>query len=153
MQDFEAMNVDFKASILGQMAGILDHFQRFRLPPSIDRYGGLTFGGDGSYISGPLSIYDAGPFDDYSGLLRATMDTKINEADGSPQVNGWQSNKIRQRLDAFLRDGLPDLMKSIALPEKVLVHADLCKLFLSRLVWRRSHSLQQSTTFYTTRRQ
>lgn len=102
--------------------------QRFRLPSTIDRYGGVGFDAEGNYVNTALSMFDAGPFETYPELLRATITSKLIKADGDSRVRGWRDNGIRARLDEFLNRGLPTLLQGVASLDKVLVHADFCKI-------------------------
>jgi len=136
MEDFESMDTESKSNILAQTADILDCFQRFELPESIDQYGGLGFDAGGQRVSSALSNFDAGPFGTYEELVRATIESKLERADADSRVKGWRDNNIRTRLNDFLKHGLPDLLKDMRLPKKVLVHADfvcICLLWAAFL--------------------
>ena len=122
--DFGSMSPENKVIILRQMADILSTLQQHQLPPTIQDYGGLDFGPSGEYISGPMSIMDAGPFPTYEGLVRATILSKLAKADTDAQVLGWQSNGVRARLNNFVDQGLHDAMKNLGSFPKALVHAD-----------------------------
>lgn len=126
-RDFDVKDANGKATILGQMADILAGFQRYKLPETIDRFGGVGFDADGLYISKALTTFDVGPFDEYDELIRAIIVAKLKEADANPRVDGWRGNDIRKRLDNFIARGLPNLLSQSNLSEKVLVHADFCK--------------------------
>lgn len=124
VEDFEAMDKADKAVILGQMADILACLQRFELPGTIGKYGGLAFDASGNIVSTALSIFHAGPFSSYHDLLRGTIQDKLEKVDADPWVRGWRDNGIRDRLDKFLSRGLTDLLKDISSLDKTLVHAD-----------------------------
>lgn len=132
LDGFSSMNAQEKSTILEQMADILACFQRFQLPHTIDQYGGVGFDSSGNYVSTALSIFDAGPFATYQELLRATITSKLAKVDNDPQVKGWRDNNIRARLDDFLDRGLPTLLRDVASLDKVLVHADFCKIISLR---------------------
>lgn len=126
LAEFSSLGAQEKANILEQMADIMACFQRFQLPRTIDKYGGVGFDASGNYVNTALSIFDAGPFETYQDLLRATITSKLGQADRDPRVRGWRDNGIRARLDEFLDRGLPVLLRDVASLEKVLVHADFC---------------------------
>lgn len=128
LAEFSSWSEEDKANILEQMADVLACLQRFQLPSTIDQYGGVGFDAEGNYVNTALSMYDAGPFETYPELLRATITSKLIKADGDSRVRGWRDNGIRARLDEFLNRGLPTLLQGVASLDKVLVHADFCKI-------------------------
>ena len=133
LDDFGQMSDENKAFMLRQMADVLTILQRYRLPATIRDYGGLNFGPSGEYVSGPLSILDAGPFTTYEGLVKATIESKLAKADTDPQVEGWRANGVRARLDKFIAEGLHVTMEKMGTFPKVLVHADFSMYSCYRL--------------------
>lgn len=128
LAEFSSWSEQDKANILDQMADVLACLQCFQLPSTIDQYGGVGFDAEGNYVNTALSMYDAGPFETYPELLRATITFKLVKADGDSRVRGWRDNGIRARLDEFLNRGLPTLLQGVASLDKVLVHADFCEI-------------------------
>ena len=124
LEDFGQMNDADKACILSQIADLLSNFQLIELPTSIRDYGGLGFGLSGEYVSAPMSIMDTGPFPTYKDLVHATIQSKLDKADTDPQVKGWRANGVRARLEQFIAEGLPVVIKSMGSFPKALVHAD-----------------------------
>ena len=124
LDDFGEMTDEDKANILGQMADVLVTLQRYQLPSTVRDFGGLGFGPSGEYNSAPISILNAGPFATYGDLVKATIQSKLVKADSDPQVQGWQANGIRARLDKFIADGLHSALDDLGNFPKVLVHAD-----------------------------
>lgn len=124
LDDFHQMSDNDKALILRQMADVLTILQQYQLPATIRDYGGLDFGPSGEYVSAPLSILDAGPFTTYSGLVKATIQSKLAKADTDPQVQGWRASGVRARLDKFIAEGFHVAMENMGTFPKVLVHAD-----------------------------
>ena len=122
------------------MAGVLACFQRYKLPDSIQEYGGVCFDNAGRYYSAPLGVMDDGPFSTYEAFVRGAIRSKLRQADQDPQVDGWRDNRLRGRLDHFLTSGLRHAVKdSVGKLDKVLVHADLCK---------NDHTLHEHMTFH-----
>ncbi|KAF2224863.1 phosphotransferase enzyme family-domain-containing protein [Elsinoe ampelina] len=124
-QDFEAMELDKQKIILGQMADVIGALQRFDVPESIKQYGGLTYTTDGSMVSSAMSILDGGPFQTYAELVLGTIRSKLTKADKNSHIAGWHANGVRDRLETFLMDGYPGLMRTATATDKRLVHADL----------------------------
>ncbi|KAL9088006.1 MAG: hypothetical protein Q9165_006347 [Trypethelium subeluteriae] len=85
-EDFQGMSQEQRSKILEQMADILAHFQRYKIPDSVKGYGGLTFNAAGEYVSAPLSILDGGPFPTYEALVKKTIESKLAKSDIDPRV-------------------------------------------------------------------
>nr|POF15047.1 hypothetical protein CFP56_72151 [Quercus suber] len=127
LDEFSSFNAEEKTNVLEQMADILACFQRFHLPDTIDKYGGIGFDNSGQYVSTALSIFNGGPFVTHRELILATVMSKLVHADDDPRVKGWRDNGVRERLNDFLDRGLTVLLRDTATLDRVLVHADFCK--------------------------
>ncbi|MCJ1378392.1 hypothetical protein MMC17_001490 [Xylographa soralifera] len=79
----------------------------------MQQYGGLGFGPLGEYVSAPISILDAGPFSTYEDLVKATVQSKLVQADTDSQVEGWRANGVRARLDKFIEEGFHAVMENM----------------------------------------
>ena len=75
-------------------------------------------------MSASLSFMDAGPFATYEEFVKATIRSKLAEADADLQVAGWRANGIRARLDKFVAEGLFPVIRGMGDWPKALVHAD-----------------------------
>ncbi|PNS20973.1 Acyl-CoA dehydrogenase family member 10 [Sphaceloma murrayae] len=124
LEDFEGMDDEKRAAILGQMADILMALQKYRLPKSIREYGGIAFNTAGDIVSAPMSIHQAGPFRSYNDLVLATIRTKLLKADSEARLQGWHGQGIRARLHDFLEERFGFAMSLVTTLDKTLVHGD-----------------------------
>lgn len=51
--------------ILSQLAQVFKMIQKYELPSTITKYGGIGFGEKGAIVSGPITFPWGGPFDKY----------------------------------------------------------------------------------------
>ncbi len=73
----------------------------------------MNFSPSEKYVSGSLSIPHASPFTTCDGLVRATIQSKLAQADTDPQMEGWRANDVKARLDEFVTEGLHVAMENI----------------------------------------
>ncbi|KAI1856322.1 uncharacterized protein JN550_013853 [Neoarthrinium moseri] len=121
---FKDLTLQDKSVVLAQMADILALFQKFKVPQTIDKFGGLRFDDCGNIISAQMTIYKGEPSATYSEFIRAIFSVKLQEADENPVMQGWTDKGVRARLDNFINSRLGDILKEHEDPEKVLVHSD-----------------------------
>ncbi|KAF4547650.1 Hypothetical protein D9617_38g090900 [Elsinoe fawcettii] len=126
LDNFDSMDNEKQAIILGHMADILKVLQNFGLPSSVTKYGGLTFDSNGDIVSAPMSIQQGGPYESYHDLVLGTIRSKLQKADQDPIVDGWKGHGIRNRIDHFLESRFDTIMSSVTQTKKTLVHADFC---------------------------
>ena len=117
------MDLPGKRIILAQMSEILSAMQSYRLPPSIEGFGGLTFDTAGRIVSGRLTSADAGPWSSYQESYKGLLQVALAKADSNPYIRGWQANGVRERVDAFVEPGVPAQFRSLGSKErKVIIH-------------------------------
>ncbi|KAI9654791.1 MAG: hypothetical protein M1821_005785 [Bathelium mastoideum] len=125
LKDFQGMKDEDQAKILGQMADILACFQAYKIPGSVQGFGGLRFGPHGEFHSAPLSIFAGGPFSTYEDLVRKTIESKLQKSENDAHVQGWRDSDVRERLESFLARGLHQIMSgSLNQLDRAFVHAD-----------------------------
>lgn len=136
-EPFQTMSPDEKRGILAQMAVILHALQDYRLPDSIQGYGGVMFSEAGAIISAPMPSVGAGPWTSLEDSYRGRMEVALALADENPHLRGWRPNAVRERVEAFIQMGLSERLSRLsAKEERVIVHADLCMSFaLPLLLW------------------
>ena len=121
----DSMDLQNKKTIFAQMAGMLSEMQRYRLPPSITGFGGLTFDSAGRIVSSVMTSIDAGPWPSYEEQYKGRLKVALARADANPYIRGWQANGVRKRIDAFVDHGVHAQFRNLASKEeKVLTHAD-----------------------------
>ncbi|KAI9673234.1 MAG: hypothetical protein M1817_003097 [Caeruleum heppii] len=121
--EFSKMDLEGKESVLQQMAEILLKLQHYQLPDTIQEFGGLSFDESGDVISGPVTIFQGGPFSTYEDEYREMLRLRLATADKNSLVQGWRSRGIRERLECFLAQGLGRIMQGVDY-KKVLIHGD-----------------------------
>lgn len=128
---FDALSLQDKSVVFGQMSDILALLQRFKIPRTVDRFGGLKFDEQsGEVISAQMAIFTGDPSLTYKDLLRNIFRVKLGEADDNPVMRGWKENGVRVRLDDFIDNRLDDIFKNHNDTQKVLVHGDFSKSLL-----------------------
>lgn len=122
---FGSMPNGEKAKVLAQMAGILKALQDFRLPSSIQQYGGVTFDNAGQIVSTAMTSVGSGPWLVYEDYFKDRLDRALQQAESNPYIKGWHANGVRERLNAFVETGVPAQFKDLVFKDaKSIVHAD-----------------------------
>ncbi|KAK1613535.1 hypothetical protein BDP81DRAFT_336811 [Colletotrichum phormii] len=121
---FNDFSLRDKVVLLGQMADILALLQDFKVPKTVDRFGGLRFDQHGDVISAQMTMFTGEPSVTYVDFLRNIFRVKLREADENPVIQGWMEGGVRSRLDEFIDRRLPEALVDHE-PRKALVHADL----------------------------
>ena len=121
------MGLDAKSVVFRQMAEILALIQKFEIPKTIESFGGLKVNLDGEAISAEMTLRVGEPSASYGDLIRSLVAGKLEEADNNPVIKGWNENKLRTRLDRFIKFGLPQMLENLENQRKVLVHSDFSK--------------------------
>ncbi|CAG8973049.1 hypothetical protein HYALB_00010823 [Hymenoscyphus albidus] len=132
-ESFDDMSLEKKRSILEQMGRILKSLQDYELPPSITGYGGVTFDETGRKISAAMTSVGAGPWDSYEASFEGRLRVALRKANQNPYIQGWRANGLRERLDAFVKRGVPALFEALGSKhDRVIIHADFSN---SSLKW------------------
>lgn len=124
---FNELSIEDKSVVLSQMAEILALLQKFPLPQTVDKFGGLRFDEAGNIVSAQMTIYKGEPMATYEDLIRTIFRVKLGEADDNPIMQGWRDKGVRARLDHFVQHKLGEILKVYQNPKKVLVHSDFSK--------------------------
>ncbi|KAI1156736.1 hypothetical protein F4825DRAFT_458911 [Nemania diffusa] len=102
---FESMDLQQKKAILSQMAKLLKGLQDYQLPETITGFGGVTFDEKGRIVSTAMTSVGVGPWLTYEASFKGRLEVALQRADANPYIQGWHSNGVRDRLDAFIKDG------------------------------------------------
>jgi hypothetical protein len=125
---FDSMPSEEKKSILAQMAEILKALQDFKLPSSIEQYGGVTFDSAGQIVSTAMTSVSSGPWLLYEDYFRNRLVLALQQADSNPYIKGWHANGVRKRLEVFVGSGVPAQFEALeSRDDKTIVHADFSK--------------------------
>lgn len=85
---FEAFSLDEKKRLVGEVAAIFAALQGVKLPPGLDRHGGLTIDKQGAIVSGQSTLQEGEPWTKYEDHWVANLELKLKEADESAVVQG-----------------------------------------------------------------
>ncbi|KKP05608.1 aminoglycoside 3'-phosphotransferase/choline kinase domain protein [Trichoderma harzianum] len=122
---FEALSLEDKSIVLGQMADILALLQQFDIPKTVEMFGGLKFDEHGNVASGQMSLFKGEPSTTYKDFIRSIFKIKLQEADENPVIVGWEENGLRAKLDKFIGHQLDEILKDYEQVRRVLIHGDL----------------------------
>ncbi|KAI1747935.1 hypothetical protein F4782DRAFT_390828 [Xylaria castorea] len=122
---FESMDLQQKRAILSQMAKLLKGLQDYQLPDTITGFGGVTFDEKGCIASTAMTSVGVGPWPTYEASFKGRLEVALQRADANPYIQGWHSNGVRDRLKAFIKDGVPSQFEALKTAhEKSIIHAD-----------------------------
>ncbi|KAI1306626.1 hypothetical protein F5Y03DRAFT_354001 [Xylaria venustula] len=123
-ESFGSMTLEQKKVILSQKAALLKALQDYQLPDSITGYGGVTYDEGGRMISAAMTSVGAGPWPTYEASFKSRLEVALRRADANPYIQGWHAKGIRERLDNFVKHGLPNQFQFLQAQDKSIVHAD-----------------------------
>lgn len=126
---FGTMDHDQKKEIFVQMAELLKALQEYKLPETITDFGGVTYNDDGQIISAIMPTVGTGPWRSFEASFVGRLEVGLKKADKNPYIKGWRTNGLRDRLEAFVAEGVPAQFKTLSSKEdRSIVHADFSKL-------------------------
>lgn len=125
---FRAFSPEDQDHVLTQIAQAVKYLQDFELPEGARLFGGLTFESNGKISNTQSSIPCGGPFSTYGDFVQGMCQWQLEASERSTHLNGWKEfPELRQRLDAFFKAGLKDVISQIPDYNPCLVHADIGK--------------------------
>ncbi|AEO63735.1 uncharacterized protein THITE_2058678, partial [Thermothielavioides terrestris NRRL 8126] len=129
---FKKLGRDAKKAVLGEIARVLRLLQQYKLPASVEGYGGLGFAEDGTIAVGPTAIYGATKrcetyHELYTECVSSPLFVIVNS---SSKAAGWKDSDLRTRIDEFVERGFKPLLERSAdlKPRQTLVHGDFGEL-------------------------
>ncbi len=76
-----------------------------------------------------MNSVGSGPWPSYEAHLRDRLQLALQSADANPYIKGRPANRVRQRLDALLKSGVPEQFEFLESKyDKAIVHVDFGKL-------------------------
>ncbi|KAJ9144690.1 Phosphotransferase enzyme family protein [Pleurostoma richardsiae] len=115
-----------RAAVIEQVADVVAALQRAELPPGAHAYGGLNFDEAGHVVSGESPLVRGGPWDGYAEFWAAKVRGQMEDAEGSPLLDGWRPGGLRERLEKFLAEGgVEKILEGVDVSKKALMHGDL----------------------------
>lgn len=131
--DLYALDHESVGSVCKQLARVTKALQAYELPSGITGYGGITFNDDGELPSTKGIFRTGGPYTTYREYLKATILWQLAESENIDSLRGWRfipdAPDLRERIDAFISDGLDSLLSKVPESKLTLVHGDLSKWY------------------------
>ncbi|KAJ3496688.1 hypothetical protein NLG97_g2473 [Lecanicillium saksenae] len=129
-QDLDAqlpsLTQEEKENVLDHIAKIVSALQNATVPPSVQQFGGLRFDAKGAIVSAEMALVKGGPFNIYTDLWAAKLESQLAEAETSPVLEGWRDEDIAKRIRGFIMNGgLNKALQGVGLSERAFVHGDL----------------------------
>ncbi|KAI0550663.1 hypothetical protein F4679DRAFT_594575 [Xylaria curta] len=102
-----------------------ESFESMSLDQNVTGYGGVTFAQNGQVVSTAMTSVGAGPWPTYESSFKGRLNVALRRADANPYIQGWNANGVRDRLENFVKHGLPSQFDSPkTAQDKAIVHAD-----------------------------
>ncbi|KAH8890678.1 hypothetical protein GQ53DRAFT_170527 [Thozetella sp. PMI_491] len=123
---FQNLTLAGKKDVIEVIADIFSCIQSLELPPTITKFGGLTFDEHGQVIQGQMPILKGGPWESYAEVWHARLRGELKGSDKEGTVLlGWRPNGVRDRIERFLaNDGIAKVLDGVDINKRVLVHGD-----------------------------
>ncbi|KAK0391597.1 hypothetical protein NLU13_1097 [Sarocladium strictum] len=122
---FSTLQTSEKQQVLKDVAAALAAIQKAELPPTVDKFGGLTFDKRGDMVSCEAALGKGEPTVSYLKRKRHAVMAALSSAEKSPIIQGWKQRGIDQRIKRFLEDGgLETVLSRVNIHQKNLIHAD-----------------------------
>lgn len=126
---FGGLPEERQVDVLNQVAAVYKLIQDFRVPNSVQGYGGLSFDDSGRVRSGPTTIPCGGPFSQFYEMYAQMLRRQLDETDTSERLRGWRRNSLRDRLERFASQGIAQSVNDNAVSRQTLIHGDFSKSF------------------------
>ncbi|KAL4908172.1 hypothetical protein BDW74DRAFT_97962 [Aspergillus multicolor] len=120
----DSMDAQERACVFEQMTALLKALQSYKLPDHII-FGSVTFDKDGHIMSTAMTSVGAGPWPAFEASFKGRLEVALAKAEANPYIKGWHANGIRERLNAFVDQGVPAQFESLTSPQdRAIIHAD-----------------------------
>ncbi|KAK7227623.1 hypothetical protein V2G26_015626 [Clonostachys chloroleuca] len=108
------------------IAGVLQRLQSWRLPGSVTGWGSVTFIDTAEIRSSTAPIGPQQPCASLEDWLTCSALHKLQLADESRIIDGWELHGLRDRILNYVRHGIPRLVQALENPDhRVLTHGRL----------------------------
>ncbi|OAA60787.1 Protein kinase-like domain protein [Cordyceps fumosorosea ARSEF 2679] len=125
--DLHALGEKDAKFVCKQLAAVAKAFQDYEMP--VEGYGGLTFDNDGDMSATEIIFRTGGPFSTYRDYLKAALKWQLAQSESVVGLNGWRNTPgLRERIDAFVANGLDRALGNVPKQKPTLVHGDLTVL-------------------------
>lgn len=127
-KSFGSLDSERQRDVVRQVVSFYKLLQNYRLPASVQGYGGLGFDEAGQVVTGPTTIPCGGPFDTLPDMYAQMLRRQLDESDTSDRLKGWRQNGLRERLEHFASDGIVRQTRDSCIERRALIHGDFSKL-------------------------
>jgi hypothetical protein len=119
---------DEARKVVSQIAMILASLHRFRIPPTVKGFGGLSLSDDGDIVNGSMTTLSVSPDRSYVGFMKARVSSQLQCATRHGILGGKDGEKAQRGLKVLLQSKLACLIDPWeANWERTLVHGDFCE--------------------------
>ncbi|KAI1648253.1 uncharacterized protein F4817DRAFT_334420 [Daldinia loculata] len=84
---FDSLSLEDAIDAVQQLASIFAAIQSSEIPEMVTKFGALTLDDSGVIVGGQPPLLKAGPFDTYTELWVAKLETQLSEVDKSPLLH------------------------------------------------------------------
>ena len=124
---FKSLDDEQKRAILEQMADVFSGIQKAPIPVQLGQLSGITINAGGELIAGSMTTMEGGPWPSLVEFWRNKFSARLEDADESSVIGGWEKNNTRERVEKFLANGLESVVAPSENLPRVLVHGDFSK--------------------------
>jgi hypothetical protein len=126
---FKTMDHEQKKKIFVEMTELLKGLQEYKLPKTITAFGGMTYDDAGQIISEAMPSVGAGPWPSFEASFIGRLEVALKKPDENPYIKGWRANGLRDGLEAFVAEGVPEQFRALSSKDdRVIVHANFSEL-------------------------
>ena len=112
------------------MAALLKALQTYRLPSTIQGFGGVAFDQSGAAVSAILPSVGRGPWASYAAYFLDKLKFALEKADENTHIGGWKTNSVRDRIDKFIASRFESIFAGLEISDaKAIIHDDFSTYF------------------------
>ncbi|KAJ3495863.1 hypothetical protein NLG97_g3083 [Lecanicillium saksenae] len=124
---FPLLSAEEQDHVIQQLADIYSALQKAAIPPSVDRFGGITFDSQGNMVSGQTAMNKGGPWATLSDYWTEKLSAIVTGANENSflQTSGDAGEKLSSRVKRFLDSGgVAQALADVNTTQRCLVHSD-----------------------------
>lgn len=122
--EFPTLFTEDQQKVMLQLADIYSALQKAVVPPTADKFGGLTFDSHGNMFSGQTAMRQGGPWATLSDFWTEKLRVVIDRAKSTSFLR-TSSARLVERMEGFLNDGgLADMLRGVDTTQRCLIHSD-----------------------------
>lgn len=122
--EFPTLSTGDQQEVMLQLADIYSALQKAVLPPTADKFGGLTFDSHENMVSGQTAMRQGGPWATLSDFWTERLRVVLDGAKSTSFLR-ISSARLFERLEGFLSEGgLADMLRGVDTAQRCLIHSD-----------------------------